>query len=88
MSDSVSVGKELRIRNCGFDEYWLRDQIRENPSSLGVCLGVENLELLDVERRQSSGGRLDLLLKDPEDDSMYEVELMLGETDEFTLFAP
>jgi hypothetical protein len=28
------------------------------------------------------GGRLDILLKDPEDDSMYEVEVMLGETDE------
>lgn len=33
-------------------------------------------------RQQASGGRLDILLKDPEDDSMYEVEVMLGETDE------
>src|SRR5207237_5013291 len=34
------------------------------------------------EKQQSSGGRLDILLKNPEDDSMYEVEVMLGETDE------
>jgi hypothetical protein len=82
MSETISVARELWIRDCGFDEFWLRDQIVANPSSLGVCLGVEDLEVLVVDRKQSSGGRLDLLLKDPEDDSMYEVELMLGETDE------
>jgi hypothetical protein len=40
------------------------------------------LEAIAQERQQSSGGRLDILLKNPEDDSMYEVEVMLGETDE------
>src|SRR6185436_5426444 len=40
------------------------------------------LEAIAKERQQSSGGRLDLLLKNPADDSMYEVEIMLGETDE------
>jgi hypothetical protein len=34
------------------------------------------------EKIQSQGGRLDLLLKNPEDDSMFEVELQLGATDE------
>ena len=28
------------------------------------------------------GRRLDILLKNPEDDTMYETEVMLGETDE------
>jgi hypothetical protein len=40
------------------------------------------LDALIKERRQNAGGRLDILLKDPQDDSMFEVEIMLGETDE------
>jgi len=74
----IQIAKTVGIRECGFDEYWLQDQIYENPS----CLGIGELESVAKERRQSSGGRLDILLKNPEDDSMYEVELMLGETDE------
>jgi hypothetical protein len=78
MDHSIPVGKSQSIRSCGFDEYWLQDQIADNPS----CLELGELEVLDRERTQSSGGRLDILLKNPEDDSMYEVEVMLGETDE------
>ena len=74
----ISIGKKLSIRECGFDEYWLQDQIFENPA----YLDLGELDGIDKERRQSSGGRLDILLKDPDDDSMYEVEVMLGETDE------
>jgi hypothetical protein len=37
---------------------------------------------LAKERFQSGGGRLDILLKDSDEDTMYEVEVMLGETDE------
>jgi len=74
----IPIGKSQSIRACGYDEYWLHDQIIENPS----CLQLGELELISRERQQSSGGRLDLLLKDPEDDSMYEVEVMLGDTDE------
>lgn len=33
------------------------------------------------EKIQTQGGRLDILLMDPADDSMYEVEVQLGETD-------
>ena len=69
MADALSFGKIIRIRDCGYDEIWLQDQIVANPS----CLGLGDLEVLTRERRQSSGGRLDILLKDPEDDSMYEV---------------
>ncbi len=34
------------------------------------------------EKTQSTGGRLDLLLKNPADDSMYEIELQLRASDE------
>jgi len=68
----------MSIREAGFDEIWLQTQIYDNPS----CLGLGELEAINRERRQSSGGRLDILLKNPEDDAMYEVEVMLGDTDE------
>ena len=58
------------------NEAWLQDQIAENPS----ILGLGDLELHDRERRQTSGGRLDLFLQN--DDQRYEVELQLGATDE------
>jgi hypothetical protein len=74
----VEIAKSLPIREAGHDEFWLQDQIYENPT----CLNLGELEPVSKERPQSSGGRLDILLKDPEDDSMYEVEVMLGETDE------
>ncbi|WP_271592206.1 hypothetical protein [Bradyrhizobium sp. CCBAU 65884] len=74
----VEIAEPISIREAGFDEYWLQKQIADNPS----CLGLGELETIGKERQQSSGGRLDVLLKDPEDDSMYEVEVMLGDTDE------
>ena len=78
MSDSISISKTLSIRECGYDEYWLQDQIATNPS----ILKLGELVVVQREKLQSSGGKLDILLKDPEDDSMFEVEVMLGETDE------
>lgn len=79
MNDQVIIGTPKSIRSCGHNEYWLHDQIAENPGVLQ--LGGE-LEVISRERKQSSGGRLDMLLRDPVDDSMYEVEIMLGDTDE------
>ena len=78
MAQQIPIGIPRSIRECGFDEFWLQDQIADYPS----CLQLGELEVVSRERQQSSGGRLDLLLKDPQDDSMYEVEVMLGETDE------
>jgi hypothetical protein len=78
MTESIDFAKSISIREAGKDEYWLQNQIYDNPS----CLGLGELETIEREKKQSSGGRLDLLLKDPEDDTMYEVEIMLGETDE------
>jgi hypothetical protein len=74
----IPIATPVGIREAGFDEYWLQSQIYDNPT----CLGLGDLESISRERIQSSGGRLDILLKNPEDDSMYEVEIMLGETDE------
>ena len=78
MANPIPIGKSQSIRACGYDEFWLQDQIVEYPA----CLQLGELEFISRERQQASGGRLDILLKDPEDDSMYEVEVMLGETDE------
>jgi len=61
-----------------FNEAWVRDRIVEDPS----ILGIGDLEIRDVERIQPKAGRLDLLLRDPETDKRYEVELMLGSVDE------
>jgi hypothetical protein len=76
--DKIETAKMLKIRECGYDEYWLRDRIFENPA----ILGLGDLQAVMKEKSQSHGGRLDLLLKNPEDDSMFEVELQLGATDE------
>ena len=60
-----------------YNERWLQKRIYEDPS----LLGLGNLKVRDTERRQPSGGRLDMLLVDPETDKRYEVELQLGATD-------
>src|SRR2546426_6973029 len=77
MFDEVQLASRLSIREAGYDDYWLQDQIYKNPA----CLGLGELDALAKERSQV-GGRLDILLKDSEDDTMYEVEVMVGETDE------
>lgn len=77
MEQEIKLGKKIFIRNTGKDEYWLQDIIYTNPEKLGLG----NLIAIRKEKTQSNGGRLDILLKDPADNTMYEVELMLGETD-------
>ncbi len=77
MSKEIKTSRKIFIRNAGFDEYWLQDRIYENP----LIMGLGNLVSVSKEKKQSSGGKLDVLLKDPQDNSMYEVEVMLGETD-------
>ena len=61
-----------------FTEKWLQDRIADDPTILGLGEAI----LLDRERHQEGTGRLDLLLTNPEQDRRYEVELMLGATDE------
>lgn len=59
-------------------EKWLQDRITDDPS----ILGLGELDVKEVERRQPGAGRLDLLLSDAESGMRYEVELQLGATDE------
>ncbi len=59
-------------------EAWVSDRITEDPS----VLGLGDLEVRHVEHRQPTGGRLDMVLVEPESDMRYEVELMLGPVDE------
>jgi hypothetical protein len=61
-----------------FDERWLQKLIAQDTT----ILGLGELDLIERERRQDRGGRLDLLLADPDENQRYEVELMLGSTDE------
>ncbi len=61
-----------------FCEKWLQDRIAEDPA----ILGLGEVEVLARERRQFKAGRLDLLLAQPEEGRRFEVEIMLGPTDE------
>ena len=61
-----------------FTEKWLQKLIADDPS----IVGLGDLVLRDVERKQPRAGRLDLLLQDPDSKRRYEVELQLGATDE------
>lgn len=61
-----------------YTEKWLQQQIASDPD----LLGLGDIDVKDVERRQPRAGRLDLLLHDPEINTRYEVEIQLGPTDE------
>jgi hypothetical protein len=78
LQNEIKITSTLTLSECGYNEFWLRDRIYEDPS----ILGLGELQPVSKELTQTSGGRLDLLLKDPADDSMFEVELQLGPTNE------
>ncbi|MFH1119500.1 MAG: hypothetical protein V1775_06720 [Bacteroidota bacterium] len=77
MDNEIKIGKKIFIRNAGKDEYWLQDIIYESPK----VIGLGDLVPVNREKKQAKGGRLDILLKEPTENLMYEVEVMLGETD-------
>ena len=56
---NIPIAKTVSIREAGFDEYWLQDQIVSNPSALELG----DLEVISKEKIQSSGGRLDYLIE-------------------------
>ena len=79
--DSLRYVKAQPIRlkgNSEFNERWLQNRIAEDPG----ILGLGELDLIGRERRQDTTGRLDLLLADIDEDRRFEVEIMLGATDE------
>ena len=59
-------------------EQWVQKVLEVDPS----LLGLGDLDVRDIERRQRNAGRLDMLLSDPDGSTRYEVELQLGATDE------
>ena len=66
---SLKTSKEV-------NEKMIQDYIFENPS----CLGLGELTALTKEKTQPAGGRLDLLMAD-DNNTRYEIEIQLGETD-------
>lgn len=70
------TGKKISLRTH-FDEKWLQDRIEENPE----ILGLGELDIIERERKQSSGGKIDFLFHNADIQTMYEVEIQLGATD-------
>lgn len=62
--------------NKDINESVIQDFIFNNPS----VLGLGDLEPIQREKVQPTGGRLDLLFKD-DSDNRYEIEIQLGATD-------
>ena len=78
MALQIKKVEPIGLRAAGLDEYWLQDQIQDDPS----ILGLGNLEIVSREHRQPVGGRIDFLMRETEVDNFYEVEIMLGTLDE------
>lgn len=68
----------VNLRDAGVTESWLEDVIEKEPT----ILPLGDVVVIQRQRRQEKAGRLDLLLEDDSGDKRYEVELMLGSTDE------
>ncbi len=80
MPNPLKVRKALpvRLRSMGLDELWLQNQICSDPS----LLGLGDLHLIQWEKCQLTGGRIDFLMYDPASETRYEIEVMLGTVDE------
>jgi len=77
--DKFTKHQVISLRNHPeYNEKWIQDIISKDPT----ILNLGELVLKDTERPQPGGGRLDLLLYDPESNRRYEVELQLGKSDE------
>jgi hypothetical protein len=78
--DAMEYRKSTRVSlkaHPEFNEKWLQEQIVGDVP----LLGLGDLNVKDIERRQPGFGRLDMLLYDPESNTRYEVEIQLGSTD-------
>lgn len=70
--------EQVSLKNHSeFSEVWLHEQICGDTS----IIGLGDLAIIERERVQIGGGRLDILLSDSENALRYEVEVMLGPTD-------
>jgi hypothetical protein len=64
--------KPQKLKSLGFNEARLQKQIDEDAT----LLGLGDLQVIKKERKQLSGGRIDFLMADFENDIRYEVEVM------------
>ena len=60
------------------NEKWVQRLLGDRPA----LLGLGDVDVKDMERRQPHAGRLDMLLSDRLTKTRYEVELQLGDTNE------
>jgi hypothetical protein len=67
-----------RLRSLGLDESWLQDEIERDPS----LLGLGELNVVKREKIQPSAGRIDFVMSDPNGETRYEIEIMLGAVNE------
>src|SRR2546422_9632240 len=75
---TVTKAVPLSLREAGITESWLESHIESDPT----ILRLGDVAVIERQRRQEKAGRLYLLLEDDSGDNRYEVELMLGSTDE------
>ena len=78
MVDYVAAERLNLKTHPEYNEKWVQARIAENVK----ILGLGDLVLLQQERIQPGGGRLDLLFQDVETKRRYEIELQLGTVDE------
>ena len=72
------ISKKISLKkHPKYNEKWLQDIIEEHTE----LLGLGELIVIRREHTQSSGGRMDFLLSDPDTKTLYEVEIQLGKTD-------
>ena len=78
MTNLVSLEKISLKNHPEIKEDTIQDYIFKNPNVLGID---GKLTAKKREKSLPSGGRLDILLSDDDDETRYEVEIMLGQTD-------
>ena len=66
----------VTLHSLNADEKWLQEAIIENPDILGLG---DDVEVRYIERKQPTGGRIDLVLESG--NKRFELELQLGTTD-------
>lgn len=70
--ESISLKDNKAVNEAAIQKF-----IFDDPS----CLGLGELEPVQREKVQPTGGRLDILLQDEDSHTRYEVEIQLGATD-------
>ena len=70
MSYDFVETKTISLREAGKDERWLQDLIAKSPS----ILGLGEVEIVHRERKQPTGGRIDLILP-----AGYDTQKIIGD---------